>query len=596
MKTLFQSRFCLVLVALLIRLCLELTLAPELYGSIKSVIIDIEGISGIERDNVEMILKVPETLLEEGVIDEAWLERLERQTPRRVRRALEPFGYYSAEVTAKREKLGEDTYQLSVTVQTGKPVLIKDIKIEIRGPGALEPSLSELVARFPLAKGSRLRHDLYEGAKGEIKRKAVNLGYLDASYKEHTVNVSLQDLSARIDLVFDTGFQYHFGTANFTGTPLYPEWFLRRYLEFKTGEIYSQEKLSATHFNFASADRFTIVTVTGKKELAEGNRIPVEINLVPSPTKRVRFGLGFGTDTGPRGLIRYQDFNIWHLGHVFDTELKVSEVFQGLGIRYIMPSSLDIRSYTSLTLTGEREDTKDKIVRYAQLEGAYTRTIAPGMLGTLFTKLQYEDSEAGEEVTRVFMLLPGIRFAHNKYDNLIRPTRGFRYDVELRGTDRALSSNVSFMQILTSGELIMPLPKKFSLMTRMRVGATTDHEPPDDLPISVRFFAGGDNSVRGYKYQSLGPKDLSTGKVVGGRCLLFGSIELERAIGTNWGAAVFYDTGNAFNFWSKMDLAQSFGIGLRYYTIIGPIRLDLARQLDVKRPDLRVHFTVGIGL
>ncbi len=95
----------------------------------------------------------------------------------------------------------------------------------------------------------------------------------------------------------------------------------------KTGEIYSQEKLSATHFNFASADRFTIVTVTGKKESAEGDRVPVEVNLVPSPTKRVRFGLGFGTDTGPRGLIRYQDFNIWRLGHVFDTELKVSEVF-----------------------------------------------------------------------------------------------------------------------------------------------------------------------------------------------------------------------------------------------------------------------------
>ncbi len=81
MKTLFQSRFCLVLAAFLTWLCLEITLTPELYGSIKSVIIDIKGISGIERDNVEMILKVPETLLEEGVIDEAWLERLERQTP-----------------------------------------------------------------------------------------------------------------------------------------------------------------------------------------------------------------------------------------------------------------------------------------------------------------------------------------------------------------------------------------------------------------------------------------------------------------------------------------------------------------------------------
>jgi len=595
MTTQFRSRLILVLACILTWWFIDLTFTDELHAKVKSVIIDIKGISGIERDNVEKILKVPENLIEEGVVDEAWLERLERQAPRRVRRALEPFGFYSPEITSSLEKTGEDVYRFVLTVQAGKPVLVRDIKIEIKGPGSLEPSILETVERFPLLKGSRLRHDLYEEAKGEIQRKAVNLGYLDAGYTEHSVNVSLQDLSAHIDLVLDTGIQYHFGDVVFTGTPLYPESFLRRYLEFKPGEIYSQQKMAATHYNFASADRFTIVTVTGKKEAVEDNKVPVEVNLIPSPTKRVRFGLGFGTDTGPRGLIRYQDFNFWQMSHVFDTELKISKVFQGLGVRYIMPSPLDIRSYTSFALKGEHEDTKDKNVRYAQLEGAYTRTLAPGMLGTVYTRLQYEDSEAGDETTRAFMLLPGVRFAYHRYDNLIRPSRGFRYDVELRGTDRVLSSNVSFMQVLTSGELVMPLPGRFSILTRMRVGTTTEHEPPDDLPISVRFFAGGDNSVRGYRYQSLGPRD-ATGKVVGGRHLLFGSIEVERAIGPNWGIAAFYDTGNAFNNWSKMDLAQAVGIGARYYTLIGPIRLDLARQIEVRKPDFRIHFTVGIGL
>jgi translocation and assembly module TamA len=101
--------------------------------------------------------------------------------------------------------------------------------------------------------------------------------------------------------------------------------------------------------------------------------------------------------------------------------------------------------------------------------------------------------------------------------------------------------------------------------------------------------------VRGYKYQSLGPTD-AFGAVVGGRHLLFGSIELERAIGKDWGIAAFYDTGNAFNAWSKIDLAQGAGIGGRYYTAIGPIRLDVARQIGVRKPDYRVHLIVGIGL
>jgi translocation and assembly module TamA len=158
-----------------------------------------------------------------------------------------------------------------------------------------------------------------------------------------------------------------------------------------------------------------------------------------------------------------------------------------------------------------------------------------------------------------------------------------------------MGSDSSFLQILAGGEYLFALPYRFSLLTRLQVGATTDSEPASDLPISVRFFAGGDNSVRGYKYQSLGPTD-SSGDVVGGRNLLFGSIELQKTIGKDWGVAFFYDTGNAFNSWSKIDLAQGAGVGGLYYTPVGQIRLYLARQIGVKNPDYRIHFIVGIGL
>lgn len=564
-------------------------------GPAKSVTIVVEGIEGRPAENVSKMLEVPAKLIAEGVVDRPWLERYERQAPRKVRRALEPFGYYGPEVTTKVEPVGDGTYRVTVRVVPGKPVLVRDIRVEARGPGALEPSISELIAQFPLRRGSVMRHDLYDEAKGELQRRAVSLGYLDASFVEHSVKVSLENLSAQVSLILDTGIQYRFGEVSFSGTPLYPNSFLRRYLEFKPGEVYSEEKIASTHYNFVSADRFAIVTITGRKEEAVEGRVPMEISLVPSPPKRVRFGIGFGTDTGPRGLVRYQDFNFRQLGHVIDAEVKVSSPFQGLGIRYIVPSSLDIRSYTSVKVTGEREDTDNKTVRYGQLEGAYTRTISRGMLGTAFVRVQYEDSTAGTETTRAFMVLPGGRFAHQRYDNLIRPSKGFRYDVEIRGTDRIFGSNVSFLQLLASGELLTPLPGRFSVLTRLRAGATTDHEPSEDLPVSVRFFAGGDNSVRGYKYQSLGPKDQS-GKVVGGRHLLTGTLELERAVARDWGIAAFYDVGNAFNLWSKMDLAQAVGLGVRYYTIVGPIRLDLARQIDVRKPDYRIHFTVGIGL
>lgn len=594
MKRLFT--YCFLCLVFLFCWCqTDLVLAADDDRGVRSVVVVVEGMEGVERENVERILKVPDNLVEEGIVTEQWLERLKRQTPRRVRRALEPFGYYSPETTTTLERIGEGFYRLVVTVMAGEPVLVSDVTVEIRGPGAMEPSLAGVVDTFPLRKGDRLRHDLYDTVKGELQRKAVNLGYLDARYTEHSIKVSLADRSARIDLILDTGSQYRFGTVFFTGKPLYPEMFLRRYLEIKPGQIYSQEILARTQRNFAGADRFRIVTVTGRKESAEDYRIPVEITLHPSPPKRVRFGFGYGTDTGPRGLARYQDYNVRGLGHVLDMEVKASEVFQGLGVRYIVPGFRDIQSYTSFTVLGEREETRDKNVRYAQIEGAYTRTFAPGMLGTLFVKTQYEDSKAGDDVTKTFMVLPGIRFTRHRYDNLIRPSRGFRYDVEIRGTDRMLGSNVSFFQIVAGGEVLIPLPGRLSVLARARIGATTDYGSAEDLPVSVRFFAGGDNSVRGYRYQSLGPID-NSGKVAGGRHLFTGSIEVERAIGADWGVVAFYDAGNAFNNWSGVKLAQGVGLGVRYYTIVGPVRLDVARQIDVKNPGFRVHFSIGIGL
>jgi translocation and assembly module TamA len=120
-------------------------------------------------------------------------------------------------------------------------------------------------------------------------------------------------------------------------------------------------------------------------------------------------------------------------------------------------------------------------------------------------------------------------------------------------------------------------------------------DPLQDIPPSLRFFAGGDRSVRGYAYQSLGPRD-AVGLVVGGKHLLTGSIELERALFTKWGVSAFYDAGNAFNSFSDIRIFQGAGVGVHYYTPVGGINLYLARQIWVDNPAWRVEFNVGFEL
>lgn len=571
-------------------------------AEVNSVKIVVEGVAGKERDNVQKVIEIPQDLIKEGSVDEEWLKRIERQGPQKIHQALEPFGYYQADAEVRLTSDGDGHYIFSVNVKPGTPVRVTSIHVAAHGPGASEEAISKMIAGFPLKKGERLQQDVYEEAKEALQKKAVSLGYLDASYSRHSIRIAMNQFSADIDLALETGPQYYFGEVTFVGEHGFPEPFLTRYLAFKHGEVYSQEKIAQTQVNFVGADRFKMVNIIGKKDEAKDNAVPIEITLVPSKQKRLKFGFGYGTDTGVRGSIKYQDFNILGTGQFLDMELKLSQIYQAVGGRYVFPSNIDVKSLASIKLGWEHERTDDKDVEFLALEGALVRTfgneekiVGSERLGSVYLRLQQEDSRAGNERTKTFLLMPGVQFSHYSFDNITRPTKGFRYNLELRGTDQFMGSDSGFIQILAGGEYLFALPHRFSLLTRAQVGVTTDSEPASDLPISVRFFAGGDNSVRGYKYQSLGPTD-SSGDVVGGRNLLFGSIELQKTIGKDWGVAFFYDAGNAFNSWSKIDLAQGAGVGGLYYTPVGQIRLYLARQIGVKNPDYRIHFIVGIGL
>ncbi len=575
-------------------LCFFALATPAAFAA-ESVQIKVEGVSGKELANVEISLALPPGLVRDGKVDELWLERFKSQIPDKVRDALSPFGYYEPVIELSMERLPEGSYHLLVKVETGPAVRTTKVDVQVRGPGAREKELEKLAAAFPLHAGDRLRQDLYEEAKAGLQAKALALGYLDADYSVHEIRVSPSQLTAEVNLVLETGEQYRFGPVIFTGAPQFPDRFLRRHVTFKQGDIFSQAQLAQTQLNFMNADRFKEVTVDADKAKARDHAIPVEVRLAPSPARRLRVGGGYGTDTGVRGALTYTDVDALSLGHRFDAQLTASEFLQGVAAAYTIPSASDIDSFYALLGNLQNEYVADYHTQKISLEGQRAKRFGIGRVGTFYVQIQKENSNAGDQITNDFLVMPGVRLTGRTYDNLTRPTRGYRYLMELRGTDQALGSDAGFIQFMANGDIIVPLPWRLSLLGRGQLGTTAQNQAAADLPISVRFFAGGDRSVRGYAYQSLGPKD-DRGNVVGGKHLLVGSVELERAIGKQWGVAAFYDTGNAFNSFSEMDLVQAVGLGGRYYTPVGPIRIDLARQIGVSNPGFRIHLTIGIEL
>lgn len=574
-------------------LVIWLSLALPLHAA-EPVEVVVRGIEGAALKNVQDTLVLPAGMVQEGTVDRLWLKRFAEQAENKTRTALEPFGYYTPLVTVAVEPAGEGS-RLLVTVVPGEPVRLTDISVSLVGQGHEEKSLLRLAASFPLKRGDVLLQQKYEEAKGALVSVARDLGYLEAEFSRHEIRIARNATSAAIELVLDTGEKHFFGETHIKGTTEYPDSFLRRHLTYSSGDPFSYTRLGETQRNFSNSERFKEVTITPVIRDADALRVPVTVQLKAGPTKSLRPGVGYGTDTGARFTVRYRDLNMFHLGHELYSHLFVAERLQGLVTGYIIPSSKDVRSSTTLQLNLQQEDTAVYSSRIAALELARNRSLGTGKLGTAYVKAQYEEYIVGVQDSSSRLLLPGVRFIDDRYDNPIRPRRGFRYALELRGTHPILGSDTVLVQGLVEGSHLLPLPWRLSLQTRAKGGATLLSDPLRDLPPSLRFFTGGDQSVRGYSYKSLGPRDAS-GQVVGGKQLLTTSIELERALFKNWGVSVFFDAGNTFTSFSDVTLFQGAGVGLHYYTAVGGLNLSVARPLDRDRPSIHLHFTVGFEL
>lgn len=576
--------------------CLALCLgAPLRLYAADRVEVVVEGIEGAAQQNVREALALPEGLVREGKVDRLWLEHVARQAEGKALTALEPFGYYRARVTTALEAVAGEGYRLRVVVVPGEPVRLRGVEVKLQGPGAGAKPLRRLAAAFPLHPGEILLQQRYEEAKGALLARARDLGYLDADFPLHEIRIAGDKATARIALTLETGPEYRFDDVELEGATDYPDRFLRRFLAFRAGQPFSSAKLGESQLNFTNSERFTEVLVVPEKEKAHDLRVPVLVKLKAAPRRRLNPGIGYGTDTGARFSVRYRDLNMFHLGHELDVNLYVAERLQGLAAGYTVPDVDDLRGATAVRLNLQREDVTTYVSRLVALELDRTLSFGRGRLGTAFVRLQQEDFTVGTQESGTRLVLPGLRFTESRYDNAIRPTRGHRYAVELRGTHRYLGSDTGLLQLVADGSYLAPLPWRLSLQTRASAGITLLSDPLSDLPPSLRFFAGGDRSVRGYSYQSLGPRDAS-GQVVGGKHLLVGSIELERALFSDWGVSLFYDAGNAFDSFTAVRLFQGAGVGVHYYTRIGALNLYLARQFGVDHPGFHIHFTVGFEL
>lgn len=556
-----------------------------------NVEIQIVGITDLLRSNVFKSLSIVAQQNDPDLTQDR-LQRLHQKAEAEIRAALEPLGYYSPTIQSQLTQT-QSGWLARYDIQPGQPILIYDRDIRVTGDGANDEAFQTLIRRFRLQQGDILDHQQYEDAKRALQRLAAERGYLDAELILHEVRVRPAQHEADIRLHFDTGPRYHFGPVIFRQDVIDPL-YLERFVPFKPGDPYSTEKLFDLQGALNDSDYFANVEVRAKREDAQDLSVPVEANLEPRKRHRYTAGLGYGTDTGARGSIGWINRRVNRKGHRFKSLLRLSEIQNSLTGSYSIPfrnPRTDQLEFTTSWMDDNTPSSESETFIYGVSRSVSRK---PGWLETLYLNYRTDSYVVSTETGKTQLLMPGISFARIKADDRIYTLRGHRLALDLRGSHPSLASDVQFLQLTLWAKIIRPLGSRGRLIARSESGITRLGDG-NNLPPSLRFFAGGDQSVRGYKYQSLGPRDESN-KVIGGQQLLVASVEYEYRFSNTFSGAAFFDAGNAINDWPGATYKRGAGIGVRWKTPIGLIRMDLAKPLDATDKAQYFHLVVGPDL
>lgn len=551
--------------------------------------VSVSGVGDREAEkNVRLIL----SLTKENCQAPEWkIRRLFEKSPQEIDLALRAFGYYHA-TTEKTLTWKNRCWKAGFKINQGPQVIVKEVNIDIIGTAGQDKKFIRLLKKLPLKKGSALNHARYESMKSRIQSLAQETGYLQGRFSESKLLIDTQHNSAEIRLAFDAGQRLSFGEIHVEQTILDPV-FVKKYLSIKSGEFYSSEKLADTHNALSKSNYFETIDIRPDLEHVDQQRVPVTVKLTPKARHHYSFGVGYDTDKGPLFNAGYSNRYLNRRGHFLTANLDLSPIISIIEAEYNIPLENPATEVISFGGGLKREDTKSYKSKAATLSARLKHVFENGWRQTLFLDYSYEDFTAGSESGRTLLLVPGGNWLHSVSNNPVRPSKGHRLELEVKGSYKNPLSDVSFIQGYLSGVLIRKLPLRGKFIGRTELGATLA-DPFEKLPTTYRFYAGGMNSVRGYAYKELGPKN-DAGAVVGGKFLSVVSVEYEQAIFDNWGIAAFIDSGNAFNL-DGIRFKTGVGLGLRWYSPIGPIRVDFALPLDESDSSFQIHFAAGARL
>ena len=546
------------------------------------------GLTPVQEANARALMP----LASAGCESAPWrVRRLFRDADANLRRSLEALGYYDVTVSKNLSEAGE-CWVANFDVVIGSPVKLRQVSVEIDGEAAADKEFrSRIESGRPLA-GETLDHSRYDKFKTTLIGAAISSGYFDAELTRSEVLVDRSAFAADVYLNLQSGPRYRFGEVRFDQGILREE-LLFGYTDVESGEHYSSSAISRLYESLNGSTYFKSVSISTEPLDVENKTVPVTVSLTPGIRRTYSIGAGFTTDTGPKGRVGYANRRRNDKGHQFESKLYASPVDSELTAIYRWPIRDPRKEWFSVVGGIMYEDTDTSQSDTYKLGILRSRNVSASWLETRYLDYSFENFKVGEQDTSSRLIIFGVNWEKATGRELSRPKNGHRLSLDVRGASDSLGSDTSFTQVRSSAKWIHSLTDKTRVLARAGIGMTVKQDL-EELPASVRFFAGGDRSIRGYDFESLGPVD-AMNDVIGGSHLLTGSLEIDRLFKPQWAVAAFFDTGSAFNN-TDIELSSGVGLGIRWYSPVGPVKLDFAHPLDDPDSNFRIHISLGPDL
>lgn len=530
----------------------------------------------------------PAAAADDDIILEPRLRRAHNRSRGQIEAALRPFGFYEPTVRSSLT-LSDGVWLARYEIEPGEPVRIDEVDLVVTGEGENAAPVQRALDATELARGQVLRHSVYDATKSRLFDAAYNAGFIDAAYTRAELRVQPSSREADVHLHLDTGPRYYFGDVVIEQDIL-NDAFVERFVEIEPGEPFNPDRLIDLQLALGDSGYFGDVNIDVLRAEAVDRHIPVVARTTPRPNQSFTVGVGYGTDTGPRARIGVELRRLNRRGHRFQADMRTSARETSVAGEYRVPIGDLNTDYISYRASLGQEEIGDFDVLQASL-GASWNDVWKDLQRSVYLEARREDfavvdtPEASETA-----LYAGFRLGGKWADDPLFTRRGHAWSADVRGGSEQVAGSASFVRLRVDGEYIRPLGERARLLARGEYGAMRIDDFERLVP-SQRFFAGGDRSVRGYEYESLGPKG-PTGGTVGGRYLLVASVEADYLFFGDFGGALFYDVGNASHD-PVPDLMRGAGIGFRWRSPVGMVRIDLAHPFDDPDTSVRLHLSIG---